>query len=168
MQEMFPKEAELIRENAERLGIDNMNINVWDASVYMERYRETADVLLLDVPCSGLGVMNRKKDIRYRVTREDLDSLTALQHKIVDACWQYVKPGESALYSTCRNWMENEDMVSYIIENYPLKQRGWDGYIPEALAGGEARKGQLQLFCGEKDTDGFFMAKIRRKYMNER
>lgn len=158
------RKAELIRENAERLGIDNMNINVWDASVYMERYRETADVLLLDVPCSGLGVMNRKKDIRYRVTREDLDSLTALQHKIADACWQYVKPGGILLYSTCTvDRMENEDMVSYIIENYPFEAEGMDGYIPEALAGGEAKKGQLQLFCGEKDTDGFFMARLRRK-----
>ncbi len=54
-------------------------------------------------------------------------------------------------------------MVSYIIENYPFEAEGMDGYMPEALAGGEAKKGQLQLFCGEKDTDGFFMARLRRK-----
>lgn len=158
------RKAELIRENAERLGIDNMEINVWDASVFMERYREAADVVLLDVPCSGLGVMNRKKDIRYRVIRDDLDSLTALQQKIVDACWQYVKPGGILLYSTCTvDRLENEDMVSYIIEKYPFEAESMDGYVPEALAGEGAKKGQLQLFCGEKDTDGFFMARLRRK-----
>lgn len=158
------KKAELIRENAERLGIDNLEVCVWDASVFMEQYRETADVVLLDVPCSGLGVMNRKKDIRYRVTKKDLDSLAALQKKIADACWQYVKPGGILLYSTCTvDRLENEDMVSYITERYPFETESMDGFVPEAFCGNGTKQGQLQLFCGEKDTDGFFMARLRRK-----
>lgn len=158
------RKAELIRENAERLGIDNMEINVWDATVFMEQYRESADVVLLDVPCSGLGVMNRKKDIRYRVTQEDLASLAKLQQRIADACWQYVKPGGILLYSTCTvDRLENEDMVAYLTGNYPFETESLEGFVPEALAGEEAKKGQLQLFCGEKDTDGFFMARLRRK-----
>lgn len=158
------RKTALIRENAERLGIDNLETRVWDASVFMEEYRETADVVLLDVPCSGLGVMNRKKDIRYRVTREDLASLTVLQKKIIDACWQYVKPGGILIYSTCTvDRLENEDMADYITGNYPFEAESLEGFVPEAFVCEEAKEGRLQLFCGEKDTDGFFMARLRRK-----
>lgn len=158
------QKVRLIRENAERLGIGNLETRVWDASVFMEEYRETADVVLLDVPCSGLGVMNRKKDIRYRVTRQDLDDLACLQKRIIDACWQYVKPGGILLYSTCTvDRLENEDMVDYITGNYPFTAESMDGFVPQAFVCEETKEGRLQLFCGEKDTDGFFMARLRRK-----
>ena len=98
------RKAALILENTDRMKCSNVSVNVWDASVFMEQYKESADVVLLDVPCSGLGVIGRKKEIRYRVTKEDLAALVTLQKKIVDACWQYVKPGGILLYSTC-TWM---------------------------------------------------------------
>ena len=88
-----------------------------------DRYKESADVVLLDVPCSGLGVIGRKKEIRYRVTKEDLAALVTLQKKIVDACWQYVKPGGILLYSTCTlDVSENEEMVRYVTEKYPFEE----------------------------------------------
>ena len=73
------RKAALILENTDRMKCSNVSVNVWDASVFMEQYKESADVVLLDVPCSGLGVIGRKKEIRYRVTKEDLAALVTLQ-----------------------------------------------------------------------------------------
>ena len=116
------RKAALILENTDRMKCSNVSVNVWDASVFMEQYKESADVVLLDVPCSGLGVIGRKKEIRYRVTKEDLAALVTLQKKIVDACWQYVKPGGILLYSTCTlDVSENEEMVRYVTEKYPFE-----------------------------------------------
>ena len=142
----------------------NVSVNVWDASVFMEQYKESADVVLLDVPCSGLGVIGRKKEIRYRVTKEDLAALVTLQKKIVDACWQYVKPGGILLYSTCTlDVSENEEMVRYVTEKYPFEAESIDPFLPECLHSQQTKSGFLQLFLGEWDTDGFFMARLRRK-----
>ena len=120
--------------------------------------------MLLDVPCSGLGVIGRKKEIRYRVTKEDLAVLVTLQKKIVDACWQYVKPGGILLYSTCTlDVSENEEMVRYVTEKYPFEAESIDPFLPECLHSQQTKAGFLQLFLGEWDTDGFFMARLRRK-----
>lgn len=158
------RKAALILENTDRMKCSNVSVNVWDASVFMEQYKESADVVLLDVPCSGLGVIGRKKEIRYRVTKEDLAALVTLQKKIVDACWQYVKPGGILLYSTCTlDVSENEEMVRYVTEKYPFEAESIDPFLPECLHSQQTKAGFLQLFLGEWDTDGFFMARLRRK-----
>ena len=158
------RKAALILENTDRMKCSNVSVNVWDASVFMEQYKESADVVLLDVPCSGLGVIGRKKEIRYRVTKEDLAVLVTLQKKIVDACWQYVKPGGILLYSTCTlDVSENEEMVRYVTKKYPFEAESIDPFLPECLHSQQTKAGFLQLFLGEWDTDGFFMARLRRK-----
>ena len=158
------RKAALILENTDRMKCSNVSVNVWDASVFMEQYKESADVVLLDVPCSGLGVIGRKKEIRYRVTKEDLAALVTLQKRIVDACWQYVKPGGILLYSTCTlDVSENEEMVRYVTEKYPFEAESIDPFLPECLPSQQTKAGFLQLFLGEWDTDGFFMARLRRK-----
>ncbi|MDO4331090.1 MAG: 16S rRNA (cytosine(967)-C(5))-methyltransferase RsmB [Eubacteriales bacterium] len=158
------RKAELIRGNAARMGCGNMEISVWDAAVHMERLDGWADVVLADVPCSGLGVMGRKKDIRYRVTAKDLESLTGLQRKILRASWQYVKPGGILLYSTCTvNKTENEEMVRWLTKRYPFETESLNAYLPSCLHSPQTESGMLQLLPGEHDTDGFFMARLRRK-----
>ena len=158
------RKAALILENTDRMKCSNVSVNVWDASVFMEQYKESADVVLLDVPCSGLGVIGRKKEIRYRVAKEDLAALVTLQKRIVDACWQYVKPGGILLYSTCTlDVSENEEMVRYVTEKYPFETESIDPFLPECLHSQQTKAGFLQLFLGEWDTDGFFMARLRRK-----
>lgn len=160
--------ADRIRENAARMGCDRMEISVWDASKHMEELENWADVVLADVPCSGLGVMGRKKDIRYRVQPQDIKELTALQKEILAASWQYVKPGGILLYSTCTvDRMENEEMVHFITEHFPFETESLNEYLPACLHDEQTEKGMLQLYPGEHDTDGFFIARLRRRIRSD-
>ena len=137
----------LIRENASRMGLMNVTAEVFDATQSDERYFERADVLLMDVPCSGLGVMGKKRDIKYHVTPESLKSIVELQKKIVEHSWRYVKPGGILLYSTCTiHSKENEEMVKWIVDHFPFEQEG----------------DTVQILPGEMDADGFFYARLRR------
>lgn len=136
----------LIEENAARMQADNVSVQLWDATVTDEAYEEKADVVLMDVPCSGLGVMGKKRDIKYHVTPESLQEITGLQKKIVSASWRYVKPGGVLLYSTCTvRREENDKMCSWICRELPF-----------------SLESSRQLFPGEDDCDGFFFAKLRR------
>ena len=101
----------------------------------------------MDVPCSGLGVIGKKRDIKYHATPESLTSIVELQKQIVENSWQYVKQGGTLLYSTCTiNPAENERMVEWIVEQYPFEVEV-----------------QKQIMPGFMKADGFFYAKLRRK-----
>lgn len=153
-----------IEENLQRTGFDRAECRVQDAREFVPEMEEWADVVLADVPCSGLGVIGRKKEIRYRTTQEDLESLVQLQKQILDTAWRYVKMGGILLFSTCTvNPDENEKMADYIIERYPFEAESLDAYLPDCLHSEQTQKGFCQLFLGEYDTDGFFMARLRRK-----
>lgn len=136
-----------IKENIKRMGAENVSTQIFDATAADETYWEKADVLLMDVPCSGLGVMGKKRDIKYHVTRESLEEIVALQKRIVENSWRYVKPGGILLYSTCTiHRRENEDMAGWIVENFPFEQEV-----------------SVQLLPGITESDGFFYARLRRK-----
>lgn len=136
----------LIEENADRLQADNLTVQLWDATCPDPDYFGKADVVLMDVPCSGLGVMGKKRDIKYHVSMESLEEITRLQKQIVTASWRYVKPGGTLLYSTCTvNRGENEEMCAWITEQFPFT-------IEESR----------QFFPGQDDCDGFFYARLRR------
>lgn len=166
----------IIEENLQRMPSPNMLCQVQDATVMDEKYREQADVVLMDVPCSGLGVMGKKRDIKYHVSPQGLESIVTLQKQIVEQSWQYVKPGGTLLYSTCTiNPGENEDMVAWIVENFPFEPDSLAEYLPETLleeAGElmaqrklpkELREACIQLMPGYMDADGFFFARLKRK-----
>ena len=137
----------LIEENAERMQAFNLRAQVWDATVTDQELLGKADVVLMDVPCSGLGVMGKKRDIKYRLLPENLESLEQLQKQIVSASWQYVKKGGVLLYSTCTvRKEENEKMCDWICKEFPFE-------LEE----------QRQFFPGEDACDGFFYARLRRK-----
>lgn len=158
------RKTALIWENASRMGCKNLEIRVWDARRAQPGLAGSADVVLADLPCSGLGVLGRKKEIRYRVKPEDLDSLQRLQREILAASADYVKPGGVLLYSTCTvNRGENEETVRFLAEEFPFETESLDPFLPECLHSRETKDGTRQLFCGEFDTDGFFMARLRRK-----
>lgn len=78
------------------MGLENLEVCIWDATVPDESMKEKADVVLADLPCSGLGVIGRKPDIKYRVTPESLQEVAALQRRILANAAMYVKPGRAA------------------------------------------------------------------------
>ncbi len=91
-------------------------------------------MLLADVPCSGLGVIGKKRDIKYHVSPESLMEIVALQRDIVKHSWQYVKPGGILLYSTCTvNAAENEEMVQWVVEHFPFEPEPVAPFLPKTL-----------------------------------
>lgn len=156
------RKVDLILENKERMKAANLTAKVWDGRMKDTDVIEKADVVLLDIPCSGLGVIGRKPEIRYRLTEESFEELSVLQKEIADAVWEYVKPGGTLIYSTCTlRKEENEQMVQYLMENYHFTLENLDSYLCEDLHNEDTKKGYLTLIPGEK-SDGFFMAKLKR------
>lgn len=161
--DVTPYKADKIEENRDRLHMTNVSVKVRDARITDEELVGQADVLLADVPCSGLGVIGKKQDIKYRVTPESLQQVIALQKEIVGNVVQYLKPDGIMMYSTCTmNPAENEKMVRWICDKYDMEQVSMAPYMPEALKE-EADKGYIQLLPGVHKTDGFFLAKLRKK-----
>lgn len=152
-----------IEENRVRLGMNNVSIRVQDARVPDESLIGQADVLLVDVPCSGLGVIGKKQDIKYRVTRQSMEQIVSLQKEILDNVIRYLKPAGTMMYSTCTmNPAENEDMVGWICRTYHMETVSMARELPEELRE-EADSGYVQLLPGIHGTDGFFLAKLRRR-----
>ena len=137
----------LIEENIVRHGLNNMNAVQKDATIFDESSVNKADVLICDLPCSGLGVMGKKTDIRYKMTAEKQRDLVQLQREILSTVHAYVKPGGNMVYSTCTiHKGENEDNVEWFVKEHP----------EFALLSKE------QMFPGGTYHDGFFIAKLRR------
>lgn len=137
----------MIEENRQRCKIENMTAEVWDATVYDVSCYRKADVLIADLPCSGLGVLSRKSDIRYRITEEAERSLVQLQQKILDTVWEYVVPGGTLIYSTCTiDRQENEDNVEWFLREHKM-------FSLESMQ---------QILPGKNGNDGFFIARLKR------
>ena len=157
--------CDLIRENAARMHMENITVQIHDATVIDPILENMADVLYCDLPCSGLGIIGRKSDIKYGVTSETLNSITELQKKIMQTVWNYVRPGGVLMYSTCTiHRAENEKMVHWICEQFPFEPVSMEDALPvQLLEETSVREGYLQLLPGQYGTDGFFFAKLRRK-----
>ena len=141
------RKVSLIKENAERLGIDNITYKVWDAVKKDEESVEKADVLICDLPCSGLGIIGRKPDIKYNVTYEKIKELALLQRKILSTVWEYVKKDGILIYSTCTvTPEENAENTEWLVNNYPFELIG----KPE------------QIMPQDGTGDGFYIARLKR------
>lgn len=151
-----------ILENADRLQLLNLWAEEWDACVFDETKEEWADVVFCDAPCSGLGIMGKKRDIKYRLTPDALKDVQGLQKQILNTVWKYVKKDGILMYSTCTvNKEENEKQVQWIIENLPFEVVSMKEELPEEIKAEEGEFG-LQLLAGIHKTDGFFLCKLRR------
>ena len=155
--------VDLIEENIERLDAKHIYAECQDALILVEEDIASADVVIADLPCSGLGVIGRKADIKYRVTKEDMISLADLQKEILKVVSQYVKPGGILIYSTCTvNTKENQENVQWFKENFPFELKSLEGLLPEGMGAETVKQGYIQLLPGEYGTDGFFIARFRR------
>lgn len=142
----------LIRENIERSGMNNMEAVCQDATVLTEASVGKADIVIADLPCSGLGVLGKKTDLKYKMLPDMVKSLIGLQREILSVVNQYVKPGGKLLYSTCTvHRGENEDNAEWFAETFPefelIRQR--------------------QSLPGIDGGDGFYIAEFRRKRKTE-
>ena len=161
------EKAERIRQNKRRLGLDNLKAEVWDALIYDASWEGQADVLIADLPCSGLGIAARKGDIKYRMTRERQQELIALQRRILSVIWRYVRPGGYLIYSTCTiHRGENEENFKWFLEEHPFHPVDISGWLPEALGASSpetVKSGYMQLLPGIHDSDGFFLSALKRE-----
>lgn len=148
----------LIQENIDRTGYKNIRTKVADATVLDEESVEKADIVIADLPCSGLGVISKKSDIKYNVSREQIFELVKLQRKILSVVSRYVKPGGKLIFSTCTvNKYENDENVKWIEENLPFKLAQI-----ETLPHINCEKGFIQIFPGTMKLDGFFISSFVR------
>ena len=151
-----------MEENRMRMRKENMETAIADARHYQENLHCLADIVLADVPCSGLGVIGKKPDIKYHVSKQSLEEILSLQKEILQNAVSYVKPGGILMYSTCTvNPEENEKTVEWLCHTFSLTLEDMSAYLPDDLK--EAGKsGMIQLLPGIHETDGFFFAKLRK------
>lgn len=148
----------LINDNIKRLGNKNIITKVMDATVMDEKSIEKADIVIADLPCSGLGVINKKSDIKYNVSKEQILELVKLQRKILTVVSKYVKKGGTLIFSTCTvNKYENDENVEWIEKNLPFKPLPLGENFPEIT---DRRKNHVQIFTGDYGMDGFFISKF--------
>ena len=154
---------DLIAENCRRLGITNVELVQQDGTKLTKRWQEPFDVVLCDVPCSGLGVLGRRPDARWSKESADIAGLCNIQKKILEQAAQLVMPGGTLIYSTCTIAPEeNQEMVEQFLQDHP------DYMLDETLTDcwlnmdkGEA--GYVQFLPFVDDMDGFFIARMVRR-----
>ena len=138
----------LLEENIRRAGLANIQAVKWDATLPDPEKEEKMDIVLADLPCSGLGVLGKKPDLRYKMTPEKEEELARLQQKILSVVQAYVKPGGTLVYSTCTiHRAENEENTRWFLENHPKFH---------------LRK-ERQLLPGADRGDGFYIAVMEKE-----
>ncbi|NOU95217.1 16S rRNA (cytosine(967)-C(5))-methyltransferase RsmB [Paenibacillus sp. LMG 31456] len=141
----------LVQEQAERLGLSSVHTIVKDARELHEQFSEHSfDRILLDAPCSGLGVIRRKPDMKWNKSEQEIDGVCVIQRELLEQVHSLLRPGGVLVYSTCTlEHNENEGMVNQFLEAHPEFE--WDQPKP------------LQIYPYEYHTDGFFIAKLRKR-----
>ena len=162
--DLHPHKLDLVDENTARLGIDIVQTAPLDgrkAADYLQK--ESYDAILVDAPCSGLGVMRRKPDIKYTKREEDLASLQTIQLAILNNAVQLLKPGGRLVYSTCTvDRSENEGTVKAFLAEHPIMEAVALENLPKHLDN-QQQDGMLQVFPQDIGSDGFFVAAFVKK-----
>ncbi len=161
--ELHPHRTELIAAQAKRLHLENIRPMTRDATRHREELDQTMDVVLLDAPCSGLGVMADKPDVKYRVTADSLAELTQTQAALLDAVAPYVKQGGRLVYSTCSMLKEeNVRQVEAFLARHPeFELLPLPESIPERFR--QYADVGLQLLPHRDQVEGFYICPMRRK-----
>ncbi len=159
--DLHEHKIKIIQENAARMGIDIINAVLADATVENPEYIGKFDKVLADVPCSGLGIIRKKPDIKLKKEENDIP---ALQYSILENAAKYVKAGGELLYSTCTiEKRENEAVILRFLENHSdFSPVDITENLPKVLQKPEAKKGYVTFYPNTDAIDGFFIAKIKR------
>lgn len=155
----------LIQENIERTGLSNVEAVQQDALIFDETSVGKADIVLADLPCSGLGVLAKKTDLKYKATKEGADSLAKLQREMLKNVQAYVKDEGKLVYSTCTiNPAENMDNVHWFLNECPeFELIDIHGSLCEELQKDVKENGCIQLLPGVHQSDGFFLACMKKR-----
>ncbi len=154
--DLYPHKTELIEKSAKRLGIEIIETKVNDAEKLNSEFEEKFDRVLLDAPCSGLGIIRRKPDIKWTKGATDCSALAKTQYKMLRVASRYVKKGGILVYSTCTiSRMENEQMA----ETFLRENKNFEALPTEYMN----KKGYCQLLPNTFNTDGFFIARFIRR-----
>lgn len=155
--------VDLIEDNIRRCGFTNIKAKVFNALTHDRDSIARADIVIADLPCSGLGVIGKKPDIKYNMTDKQQKDLVELQRQILTVVKDYVKENGILIYSTCTiNEEENIKNVTWFMEEYGFHLENIDPYIPISLQNETTKKGYIQLIPGKHNTDGFFVARLRK------
>lgn len=142
---------DLIKENINRLGLTNIKLTNFDATIYKEEWENSFDYCLVDAPCSGLGVMGRKPEIRYNRSMDDIYNLADLQKNILKNAISYLKEGAILVYSTCTiGNIENLNNFSFLKDHKSLELMPIEG------------KEYIEYANFLAETDGFFISKFKK------
>jgi 16S rRNA (cytosine967-C5)-methyltransferase len=156
--DVTPKKTKLIEENVNRLKLTNVEIKEWNALFLDEAWIKRADLVLADLPCSGLGVIGKKPDIKYHASEEAIFELRNLQRQILSVVSKYVAPGGILMYSTCTvTTEENTENALWFSDRFDFEIVSLKESLPESLQGEVSKEGFLH------HCDGFFLAKFKRK-----
>ncbi|MBS4172467.1 16S rRNA (cytosine(967)-C(5))-methyltransferase RsmB [Bacillus sp. FJAT-49736] len=161
--DLHEHKVKLIMENADRLGLHNIETHVLDSRKIGEHYQNGIfDRVLVDAPCSGLGVLRRKPDIKYVKTIKDIHALQTIQHTILTEAARLVKPGGILTYSTCTvDKDENEGTVQFFLDQFP----DFEPYsinVPSTIKP-FVNGNYLQIFPQDIGSDGFFIACFKKR-----
>jgi 16S rRNA (cytosine967-C5)-methyltransferase len=162
--DLHPHRVDLIKATCERLGVNGVTAEVKDASVYDASYEKQFDAVLVDAPCSGLGVAG-KPDLRLKKTPGDVSALAKLQLAILSACSKYVKPGGALVYSTCTiSKPENEGVTDAFLASHPDFFPGdLAPFFPANFDQKRLTGGRVQLLPPVDGVNGFYLSRMHRK-----
>lgn len=160
--DIYPGKLSLIEKEKARLGISNIKVEAYDATIMDESLKEKADFIIADVPCSGLGIIRRKPEIKYNRTEEEIKEISKIQLKILINAAGYMKKGGKLVYSTCTtNKEENLDIVMEFLKHHKdFALEGFSDIVNHDFP--DAAKGYIEIYPHVHGMDGFFIAKIKR------
>ncbi len=162
--ELHEKRAALIEAMRKRLKLENLRISVRDATLPKPDMEDSLDAVLLDAPCTGLGVMHEKPDLKFRLKETDIVPIVDLQRNLLQAVSKLVKPGGTLVYSTCSLLPEeNAGQIREFLSAHPaFSVQPLPKSFPESFRQEQTEYG-LQLFPYRDQVEGFFIAKMQRQ-----
>lgn len=165
--DLHEHKVKLIAEQSARLGLNRIRYRAADVlQLASELSPASFDRILLDAPCSGLGVIRRKPDLKWSKQEQDVVDISQLQLDLLHAVQGLLKPGGILVYSTCTILSaENEQVVESFLQKYPSYEvvRSPLEYLPELVNEALVARGMVQILPHQFDSDGFFIARMRKK-----
>ncbi|MEN8904711.1 MAG: 16S rRNA (cytosine(967)-C(5))-methyltransferase RsmB, partial [Clostridiales bacterium] len=154
-----------VLENEKRLGINIIEIKENDGEILNRSYMEKADKVLVDAPCSGFGIINKRPDILFNRKEEDIKKLVITQKNILDNAAKYVKQNGIIVYSTCTiEPGENEIQIKNFLERHKnFSLESIEEFLPDKLKKYLIEDGFVTIYPHINDLDGFFIARLKRK-----